>query len=284
MMNKTELRDPADLRLHPLRKGFTALDTSEAEQWNAFVDGMSAAGPGGIPPLFITADGRVMDGARRLKAAKQLGWVEVACMVRPEEDAGELVIDTLFGQRNLTRCVKTYLAICILDEFVKSSENRRLRNLQKGLKTLEKPLNGVSSNRLSKPLGGRPEEEKSTRVLAEKFGVSRETVRRAIQVVELFAKEPELKAKWEPLLMTGEKNLWNVLSAVGGAGADQSKRTDGVVTTQLTLAFERIGEHAEIWADLPETERQHIVSKWRATAAKIPKPLRKTIIEILQQA
>ena len=277
------MRDPADLRPHALRKQIV-LDVKDDEQWASFVDAMSGAGTDGIPPLFISADGRIMDGIRRWEGARQLQWREIACVVRPDEDAALLVVDSLFGQRNLTRCVKTYLALTILDEFVESAEGQRLRNLKKGIKTLEKPLGRISSSDATKI--GRPSHENSLRSLAERFGVSKDTVHRAVQIYTVFKENPEIKLEWEPKLLAGEKNLWNVLSAVGGAGADQSGRGKGVEESQLEFwqnPWNGLKQAAPAWRKLDETRREAVLQEWRNTAAKLPQDLRSGMREILDE-
>jgi hypothetical protein len=283
MSQKIENRDPADLRLHALQKQYIPEPDKQSPEWLSFVDGLSAAGPDGIPPLAVTADGRIMDGARRWLAARQIGWPTVPCITQPEEHAAALIVESLLGQRNMARCAKVYVALTLLDEFIDCAEQRRLNHIKNGVKTLEKPLNRLSSSNLTK-VPWRPKEEGSVRSLAEKFGVSHETIRRAQDVVRLFAARPDLKAKWEPLLLSGDKNLWNVLSAAGGAGADQSHRTAGICTTQLEMAFARIGEHAATWEDMDEPQRETVLTHWRKAASLIPKPLRKTLVEILENA
>lgn len=222
-----------------------------------------------------------MDGVRRWEAARQLQWREIACVVRPEEDAALLVVDSLFGQRNLTRCVKTYLAINILEEFIRSAEGQRLRNLKKGIKTLEKPLNRVSSDLTA--TGKQPD---SLRTLAERFGVSHETIRRAKQVHDIFKQDDEIRREWEPKLLAGEKNLWNLLSAIGGAGADQSKRGKGVEESQLEFwenPWNGLKHAAPAWTRLDDDRREAVLDEWRKTAAKLPQDLRSGMREILDE-
>jgi len=271
---KPEMRDPVDLRLHPLQKKFIPEPDKDSAEWHSFVDGLSAAGVDGIPELFVTEDGQVMDGGRRWRAAKQLGWRQVRVHIRPESDAAALIVESLLGQRNMQRCAKVYIAVCLLPEFVKSAEDRRVLNLKNKVKTLEKPLTSNLSER-------NPE---GTRAMAEKLGVSRETVRRALQVRDLFAADAELKAEWEPKLLAGEKNLWNVLSAVGGAGADQSKRDAGVVQGQMELfaeTFSNLQAGAKAWKKFAPAQRNQILDAWRQTAEKLPQDLRDSMREVL---
>jgi ParB-like nuclease domain len=285
-MQKIEMRDPADLRLHPLTKRFIPDPDRESGEWLSFVDGLSAAGPEGVPEIFITDDGQVMEGGRRWRAAKQLGWAEIRCRIRPEEDAAALIVESLLGQRNMQRCAKVYIALTLLEPFVKSAEHRRLIHLRNGVKTLEKPLNGVLPSNLAK-VPHRPKEDHSTYTLAEKFGVSAETVRRGIQVVELFEKEPEIKEVWEPRLLNGEKNLWNVLSAVAGAATDQSGRDKGVEQSTFDFyegLFTPITEKNYHWNQLSSQRREQIVSRWTEEARKWKPELRSAIMKAIQEA
>lgn len=273
-MNKIKIRDPQDLRLHPLQKKYITDPDKDSAEWLSFVDGMSAAGVDGIPPIFITPDGQIMEGGRRWRAAKQLGWPEMQCQVRPVEDAGAIIVESLLGQRNMQRCVKVYIAIQLLEEFVESAEHRRLGHLRNKVKTLEKPL----SSNLTKP--------DSLRALAEKFGVSHESVRRAKQVHDVFTKHPEVRAEWEPKLLSGDKNLWNVLSAVGGAGADQSKREQGVVSAQMEFwnaPFDGLKNALPAWAKMDDQRKQIVMTEWRKTAKKLPQDLRDGMREVLDE-
>jgi hypothetical protein len=177
----------------------------------------------------------------------------------------------------MTRGAAIYLALALLPEFVAAAETRRLANLKRGVKTGENPLFlPKSSNWTSESVQG----------LCERWGVGHETFNRARQVHEIFAAQPEVKAEWEPRLLSGEKNLWNVLSAVGGAGADQSKREQGVERAQLEFwnsPFDDLKSAAPAWAKLDEKKRDQVLKDWRKTALKLPHELRAGMKEILDE-
>jgi hypothetical protein len=229
---KISYRDPAPLRLHHLQKALPEPDKTSPE-WHSFVDALSAAGPEGTPALFITREGLIMDGGRRWRAARQLQWDKLPCIERPEHEAGALIVDSLFGQRNMTRGAKVYLAIGLLPEFVKSAEQRRLENLKRGIKNGQKPLifpNGSNSD------------SETVKDLCARLGVDWKTYDQARRVRDLLhdprckalaallregrkpvpvdgalaALQKELRAEFEPQLLNGAKNLWNVASAIGG--------------------------------------------------------------------
>ncbi len=276
---KIEMRDPGErsMRLHAVRKQIT-LDADDKEQWNSFVDGMSGAGANGIPPIFITVDGRIMDGERRWRGAKQLGWQQIACVVRPEEDAAALIIESLIGQRSLLVGAKVYIAMGMLNEFAQSLEGRRLLNLKNGVKTLEKP---ISSTQLTK-LVGRPNQCGSLRDLADKFGCSAELVRQASDLRAKLDANAELKMYWEPKIFCAHNpvGIGAALAGIGGGNTDQSDRAEKMAYSQMSLALERIGENASVWDD--PKKRDDVVNEWRKAAAKIPPKIRKAIIEVLE--
>lgn len=272
---KIEPRDPRELRAHPLRKKIT-LDAHDDAGWNAFVDGLSAAGPDGIPPLFITQDGRILDGFRRWSGAKQLGWEQIGCIVRPEEDAAAIIVESLVGQRNMSAGTKVYCALFILREFVESTEHRRVMHLKNGVKTLEKAL---SSNSTA------PE---SLRSLAEKFGVHHETVRRAQAVHKLFSDHAEIKAEWEPKLLSGEKNLWNVISGTAGAAPQhQAGRERGVAESQLELfegALGTLKTTGKTWKKLDPQRQRLLAEEILETVKAWPAELRETFKLALEES
>jgi hypothetical protein len=277
--NEITLRDPVELRLHPLQKKYIPDPDKESAEWLSFVDAQSAAGPDGIPPIVVTPEGLIMEGGRRWRAAKQLGWREIRVETRPDSVAASIIVESLLGQRNMQRCAKVYIAICLLKEFVESAEARRFLHLKNGVKTLEKPLSSNSTANGKK--------DDSLRSLAEKFGVSKDTVRRAIQVHDLFSKNPEVKAEWEPKLLCGEKNLWNVLSAIGGANTDQSNRQTGVVAAQLDFwngnPFDGLKSAAPGWTKLDPQKRQIVLADWRTAVKKMPGDLRTAMLVILEE-
>lgn len=143
---RIEFAPTASMRLHPIHKEHLPKPDVESPEWHGFVDSLSGAGPEGIPPLFVVRPSNaaelalIVDGGRRWTAAKQLGWEEVPVSRRPEEFAAVIMLESLIGQRHLTKGAKVYLTLGFMVEFVESAESRRLANLRRGVKTLEKAL------------------------------------------------------------------------------------------------------------------------------------------------
>jgi hypothetical protein len=274
MKTQIEFRDPQTLRLHKLHKQHIAAPDSESDEWHSFVDAQRATGPEGIPPLFITADGFIIDGGRRWLAAKLLQWPEIACIVRPEEHAAVILVESLLHSKRMTRGAVIYLALGLRKDFVESAEQRRLANLRRGIKTNENPLTGKTN------------EAETVKELCTRWGITDMTYGRARQVRELFDKHVDIKVEWEPKLLSGEKNLWNVLSAVGGAGADQSKRSAGVEQSQLEFwdaPFDSLKHAAPAWTKLDDAHRESVLDDWRKTAKKLPADLRAGMLQVLEE-
>lgn len=269
-------KDPAELRLHKLQSHIPAPDKKSTE-WVAFIDSIHAGGI--LHPLIITTDGQIMDGGWRWRAAKQLEMAEVPCVMREESEAAVIITESLLHRKQMTRGAAVYLALSLVKEFVESAESRRLSNLKRGHKTREIPLKSPKDSNF-------PSENESVQELCARWGVAVETYKRARLVHQIFASKPDLKTEWEPKLLSGEKNLWNVLSAIGGAGADQSKRTEGVLQGQLELfdeTFSKLQTGAKAWKRFDPQQKHLVLQQWRKTAAAMPPDMRSAMIQALEE-
>jgi hypothetical protein len=268
---------PADLRLHRLQANIPAPDRDSTE-WVAFVDSIQNGGI--LQPLIITPDGQIMDGGWRWRAAKQLDLLEVPCLIRSESEAAVIITESLLHRKQMTRGAAVYLALSLVSDFVASAETRRLNNLKRGNKTREIPLFSPKSSNCSS-------EENRVVNLCERWGIAAETYNRARQVREIFEASPEIKEEWEPKLLSGEKNLWNILSAVGGAGADQTGRDEVVARKQLefwTSAFKPLCQRVSFWKKLNGERRDAVLQQWRTDAAELPPDLRHAMVGVLLEA
>lgn len=272
-----EIRDPQDLRLHRLQKILPDPERDSTE-WGAFVESLRNGDI--LYPLLITPDNQIMDGGWRWRGAKQLQFPEVPCIVRPEGEAALIIVDSLLHRKQMTRGAAVYLGLNLLKEFVDAAEICRLGNLRRGVKTGENPLKVPKASNY--PFGA----DEAVDELCSRWGISHETYRRARQVHGIFAADPDLKAHWEPRLLSGEKNLWNVLSAVGGAGTDQSRRAAGVDAAQLDFwdsPFAALKNAAPAWKKLDEAKRDAVLADWRKAALKLPADLRAGMKKILEE-
>ncbi len=216
-----------------------------------------------------------MDGGRLWEAAKELQLPEVPCLIRDSAEAGVIIAETLIHRKLMTRGAAVYLIMPLIKDFVDSSETRRLNNLKNGVKTLQIPLKLSNASTLG---------IETNQELCQSLGIERETLRRARMVYEIFAKKPELKKIWEPRLLSGEKNLWNVLSGIAGADADQGNRDKGVIDAQLELFGEAFGEVKKAsmgWNKFSAAQRDQVITKWRDTAMALPQEMREAMVDAL---
>jgi hypothetical protein len=268
--------DPNDLRLHPLLKKLPPPDKA-SKVWESFVDNLHAQGPSNIEPLLVTKDNQIMSGGRRWMAAKQLGWDTIKVVEASEENAATIIAESLFSQRDLTRGAKVYLALELIPEYVTGAEARRLSNLKQNRKTFEKPG--------PKPSNLASEHAKTVTWLCERWGISDETFRRANDVRKLFASDPVAKAAYEPQLLSGEKNLWNVISGrageIGGNKGGQRPVNSGNQLELFKTTLDGLVMAVAPWNRIEREEHEEILVQWRKAANKMPPQAREELATIL---
>ena len=231
-MNTSTEREPTELRLHATHRKFIPGPVKQSPEWNSFKDGLNGSqGPDGIPPIFITPRGEIMDGRWRWERRRRRPAVGLhhVCIERPEEPACALLMaESLIGAKKMTRGAAVYLVLKFMPDYLKSKRRdaawtmrpgkRRRRNwldaalikkaeAGEGLPRSCGDDSTVSSN---STLGV------SVTAICERWGVHRSVFYQAIDVHRLFTAKPALRAEWEPPLLNGERNLWK--RAVGRQG------------------------------------------------------------------
>lgn len=260
---KIEMRDPADLRLHKLQRHIPDPDKKSAE-WAAFVDSIQSGGI--LHPLLITADNQIMDGGWRWRGARQINLPEVPCLVRSESEAAVIITESLLHRKQMTRGAAVYLAMSLQRDFQHSFDCRHFENQRAQKKTRDIPF-------------GRPVESnfpETARKLSSVWGVSHATILQAREVIALFEKDAELKAEWEPSLLKGECNLWNIKSAAGGSKTDQTNRELGILKKVFKPNL------ADIWQKTSLEGRIKLKEEWRKATAEFPGEMRRAMIEALE--
>jgi hypothetical protein len=181
-MNQTTiiLKDPFALKLHRLQKILPDPDTRSAE-WVAFLDSIHSTGV--IKPLIINPEGMVIDGGRRWRAARQLELESVPCLVRPDEEASLIIFEGIIHHKPVTRDIAVYLLIPMLGDLVKSANDRRLANLNRGNQI---PQNPLKVPKCSTALRGQPAEFEDYQELCSFYGIPKELLFRAFRVHRLF--------------------------------------------------------------------------------------------------
>lgn len=294
-----ELRDPLSLRPHKLHRHIPEPDQTSPE-WFAFLDEVHAQGHDKLPPVVITDTGFVIDGWRRVLAAKQWKWPKIGCVIQPDEEAALIIVGALFGQRDMSRGAKVYFSIPLLPDYAEAAEKRRLSNLRKGAKTNEKPLIFPVSSHLT---------DQSLRCWAERLGTSHETVASAFklrdllhnpksahlaEVLEVGGKklkpaevetlQAQLRARYEPQLASGEKGVWFVHTAVCGLVTmeDNVRPVNKIRHLAFwTTRFNSLRTGAQSWVKLPEDVRERVKLETRGFLEALPEADQREIVDAL---
>jgi len=272
-----ERRDPFMLKLHPLAKRLPDPNTKSAE-WLSFIESVRI---GGIREnIVITPEGLILHGKARWMAAKALELHEVPVAVRLETEAALVVVESLLHCKHMTRGAAVYLAIGLMPEFVAAANARRLGNLKRGDKTPEIALKvpNVQNERSG-------DTDETVAELCERWGTNETEFRRAVRVRKLF-ENPALKAEFEPDLLSGEKSLWNVESAIKGRDPSNQNNREGAKTeSQLELFTSCVGDlstSAKYWNKFPEDKREKLRKDWIKTVKALPQELKDATLEVLE--
>lgn len=255
-------RPTASLRLHELQERIPAPDTG-SPSWQAMLD--SIAEHGVMQPLIITEDGRIMDGGWRWRAATQVHLDSVPCTVAPDTDAAFFITHTILHRKLMSRGAAVYLVIKFDTDLVEAAKVRSLKNLKKG-QVSPTPSN-LESGKIS--------------VICRRLGVSDETYIQAKKVHAIFDANPELRDKYEPKLLSGEFNLWNVTSACGGTiGTEKFKGTSpkDFARSPLRLFAEVYGtftKRMSYWANFTPAEKSETERLISASFSAAPDDLLK---------
>lgn len=294
-------RDPADLKRHKLHKQLPEQSTKDAQPWNAFVDAFMANGPDSMPPLTITKEGFVVDGWRRCLAARQLAWHSVPCIVRPESEAALIMVESLFGQRDMSRGAKVYFALALLPDYIAAAEHRRLDNVRRQHKTNENPLKPQCFSKSTQWTSEVNRDE-----LCARWGVQKSLFHVAVNVRELLHGDPnkalaemvrdcrrripnlpalqkELREEFEPDLISGHKGVQWVMAGIGGKlSTEDAERRDMQLDfwDELMTPFAKAGK---LWKSLTDGKRIAIKQKFRSAFAELPPDLRSDLAQMIEE-
>jgi hypothetical protein len=193
---KIETRNLEDLTIHPVVKNLARLSDDEMLGWRRSLKWL---GEENVPPIFITAENKIVDGRHRYWCARKLGWKTIPVAVVADNEIGKIVVGSLAARRAYSKAQIVF----ILAEFVDPALNRaaQLAGLKIGKNANVSPLRTdsqrgllstselaeIGKNANVSPL--RTDSQPwllSTSELAEIIGVSCRIVGQALEVRELF--------------------------------------------------------------------------------------------------
>jgi hypothetical protein len=174
-------RNPHDLKLHPALKDIEGWSDTDPD-FLAFCDDVKARGV--LEPLLITADGLVIDGRQRWRAAKR--WqIDVPVRVLTDHTVSELFLiqlATLFHRRHYTPSQRAFIGYPALQSAHQAALENQIASLKKGQKPLISSVDAAG-------VAGRDQ-------LAALLGISHDTFTRAAKLHALFAAETK-PLKWD---------------------------------------------------------------------------------------
>ena len=319
------MRDPAKLKIHPLRKHFPKPDTKMPE-YVALNESVRAGGV--LQPILVIVSGEmaeIVDGVWRWQAAKDWGFKEIPCIAVNPNAAGWIIAESLICRKQMTRGATAYLMMPIVKEVVQSANLRCIDNLRNSRNSGETEL---KTQCFSNPSNLDSVTVESIKTLCVRWGMSDETFRKARLVwlwlneseptalrklhaefglavpatAELKQLQEDLRSDFEPQLLNGEKNLWNVESGIKGrlkGGAHEPTHQQlhlfGDALDSLAVRAERFdtpdkaAPEIRKWIAATESEMnlkglsdEEVIAKMEAVAATCD-VTRKTIQEWLKQ-
>jgi hypothetical protein len=242
-----------------------------------------------------------MDGRRRWLAAGQLGWEKIGVMRRPESEAAAIMVDSLMGQHHLTKGAKIYMVVPLLKEFVVSAERRRLENLRRGVKTIEKALIFPKSTEWTSGNGN----ERNCEDMAARLGCSRALLFQALAVWRIFEKSSNhkfefqdgsvktLREHFEPQLLDAESpmGLGEILKGCGWFvdedGKIKNQAGPGERNSHLHYfesAWTNFSKQFNRWEKLKTTERARAVEIVAAGIREWPQEVREEVSRAIRRA
>lgn len=209
----------------------------------------------------------LLDGRHRFFGAQMGGLKSVPVIVRQEEEAQSIVLNSLAQRRHYTKGALAYLSYPVISGTVYKQPGRPKKELPTELAIIS---------------GGKISCEQA----AAKLGFSRELFRQAGDLHERFAEHPELKQQFEPRLLSGEIGLGHCIAGIGGKIATDGKEIGQTVMTELLAdAFKSVVIRVKRdWQKITHTDRlglakstvELIVQKW-------PGELHESLYEALKE-
>lgn len=252
---KIELKDPADLRVHPLKKQLPrALSWQKGgDDFNVILEDIRERGI--IAPLLVNSMGEILDGEVRWIVAKVL-HLEVPTLELVCPEAASVILGSLLQRQHLTKSALAYLAYPLMAKAHQEANSRHLERLRTGNKATI--AHGVRNGR-------------TVADLAAEMGICRRVFEYASRLHASFTKNPDLRIAWEPKILAGEIALGAALAGIAGADATAGKaKTNRDQLLLFTDGLETVGTRFAYWQKFDDVTKQAAREKVREFVAEMP--------------
>jgi hypothetical protein len=258
-MNQTTITflPPAELSIHPEKKLIPDDWGNQDPRYIALVEDIRERGID--QPLLVDGENRVLEGRRRLRAAKQLQLAQVPVIVREAGDVYGIIVNGLVQRGHYTKSQLAYLTYPLMDKLFAESKGRRLKNLRKGQQTPESTLPVLSG--------------KTVDEYSHQIGVSRVLFFQAQEVHRVFAKDTAkydfqeddgpiqhltLKEHFQPRILDPEKpcGLGACLAGIAGMKATKGKGKKNPAQLELfTEGFDTLTKRFTYWNKFDQEDK-----------------------------
>jgi hypothetical protein len=219
-------------------------------------------------PLTVILEGRspdtylLVDGRHRLAAAKLVGLDKVPVVIRDEAGAADIILHSLINRRHYTKGALAYLSyLVVCQKAVANGGDRKSEFTKSTLISVED--------------------------LCGDLGFSRETYFQAKQIHEAFAKNPEMREKFEPSILEGA-GLGGILAGIGAWGTsdhgDALKSKRECHDQLFLVGFEKATGHLkpQFWKKLSVKARAEVMDKTAQMVREWPAELAEVLIPVLK--
>ena len=263
-MNEIQFIDPKDIYEHKLLKRLPPL---AADDPSVLAIAQSILDLGRIEePLKVTERGELVDGRRRMAAARRLKLETVPCLFVTDTEVPLLILAQLAARSHFTKGQRAYLAYPFIEDAHEEAKRRNLERISCG------GLKGVVSYSIRNG--------QTTVVFAEQLGVSRELFDQAAKVHKIFEENPLYKEQMEPKIMDPDDpvGLGAVIAGFTGQQATKGgKRHETNRWSRLRDGFASIKKWSPFWSDLEAPDQMKMATLIRETIDKMPDGLRSLI-------
>ncbi|MFO1461244.1 MAG: hypothetical protein U1G08_17810 [Verrucomicrobiota bacterium] len=266
-----ETRDPADLRPHPLIKPMPRWAKGTPE-WEAFVEDIRLNGI--KVPLGIQADGTLVEGETRRRAALALKLQTVPVEVIPDDEVAQTILRHLLLRRNLGKSALAYVGYPLIEAAHEEAKERAKAQLRRGDSPVRQAL---------------PDGAKRVEDFAESMGISERLFRQAAQVREIFVEDPEFRDEMEPRILdtVDPVGLGAVIAGYAGRKATSGKAKGKRSNEQLELfaeAWTGLGKRLGYWEKMDAENKDKVIPILRKTVSAMTPELRDELKRAIKAA
>lgn len=251
---QVQYRPTAELAIHKAIAGMPRLDP-EDPRYDAMRGAWMESGI--LPPLYVTAAGKIVDGRHRWWFAKDMKLAEVPVIEVDEDEVSTVIMAAIAGRNHLTKGQRAYLSFPYLLDAWEAAQRRRMEILTSGI------------NRGLLPKVPTVED------LSEQLGVSEDLLKQARRLHEAFGKVPGLQATWEPRILDAEEPIGLGAALAGIAGETSTKGkpkppTRNTAIRNFSVGLENLIRPVSHWDRWNEEERDLAVESIRHTIFQFP--------------